>query len=50
MVTVSIGHLSVTPGIGITVAKIYKLADEILYLAKKRGRSRVVHQNLQPHV
>ncbi|MCP4338800.1 MAG: sensor domain-containing diguanylate cyclase [Desulfobulbaceae bacterium] len=50
VVTVSIGLLSVTPGIGITVDRIYKLADETLYQAKHGGRNRVVQKKLEQQV
>lgn len=50
VVTVSIGLLSVSPGIGITEDIIYKLADDTLYKAKNDGRNRVVMQNLEPKV
>ncbi|NOR24635.1 MAG: diguanylate cyclase, partial [Desulforhopalus sp.] len=50
VVTVSIGLLSVTPGVGITEDIIYKLADDTLYMAKNGGRNRVVQQELQPKV
>lgn len=42
VITVSIGLLSVTPGPGVTVDDIYKMADEALYSAKTKGRNKVV--------
>lgn len=50
VVTVSIGLLSVSPGIGVTVDSIYRMADEALYEAKDLGRNQVIPKILDPQV
>lgn len=49
-ITVSMGLLVITPGPGISVDEIYKLADQALYEAKDLGRNRVVAKNLESKV
>ncbi len=49
-ITVSMGLLVITPGPGISVDEIYKLADKALYEAKALGRNRVVPKTLESKV